>query len=118
MNWMNSVRGRLALVSAIVIALVLTIAGVALVVLFESYIERRVAQELHSRLVDLAGAFDLDDKGQPVIVSAPSDPRYRTPVQNLYICGSATHPGGGIMAAPGRLGALEILKDWSRGKVA
>jgi phytoene dehydrogenase-like protein len=44
--------------------------------------------------------------------------RYRTPVQNLYICGSATHPGGGIMAAPGRLGALEILKDWSRGKVA
>ena len=44
--------------------------------------------------------------------------RYRTPVQNLYICGSATHPGGGIMGAPGRLGALEILKDWSRGKVA
>jgi len=44
--------------------------------------------------------------------------RYRTPVQNLYICGSATHPGGGIMGAPGRLGALEILKDWNRGKVA
>jgi phytoene dehydrogenase-like protein len=44
--------------------------------------------------------------------------RYRTPLQNLYICGSATHPGGGIMGAPGRLGALEILKDWTRGKVA
>jgi phytoene dehydrogenase-like protein len=37
--------------------------------------------------------------------------RYRTPVKNLYMCGSATHPGGGIMGAPGRLAALEILKD-------
>ena len=37
--------------------------------------------------------------------------RYRSPVKNLYMCGSATHPGGGIMGAPGRLAALEILKD-------
>jgi phytoene dehydrogenase-like protein len=37
--------------------------------------------------------------------------RYRTPVKNLYMCGSATHPGGGIMGAPGRLAALEILRD-------
>jgi phytoene dehydrogenase-like protein len=37
--------------------------------------------------------------------------RYRTPVRNLFMCGSATHPGGGIMGAPGRLAALEILKD-------
>ncbi|MFZ0211300.1 MAG: NAD(P)/FAD-dependent oxidoreductase [Candidatus Acidiferrales bacterium] len=37
--------------------------------------------------------------------------RYRTPIDNLYMCGSATHPGGGIMGAPGRLAALEILKD-------
>ena len=37
--------------------------------------------------------------------------RYRTPVANLYMCGSATHPGGGIMGAPGRLAAMEILKD-------
>jgi phytoene dehydrogenase-like protein len=27
------------------------------------------------------------------------------------MCGSATHPGGGIMGAPGRLAALEILKQ-------
>src|SRR5213076_3227991 len=27
---------------------------------------------------------------------------YRTPIQNLYMCGSATHPGGGIMGANGR----------------
>jgi phytoene dehydrogenase-like protein len=37
--------------------------------------------------------------------------RYRTPIKRLYMCGSATHPGGGIMGAPGRLAALEILKD-------
>jgi phytoene dehydrogenase-like protein len=37
--------------------------------------------------------------------------RYRTPVERLFMCGSATHPGGGIMGAPGRLAALEILKE-------
>jgi phytoene dehydrogenase-like protein len=44
--------------------------------------------------------------------------QYRTPLRNLYMCGSATHPGGGIMGAPGRIAALEILKDWDRGKVS
>src|SRR5881396_3347077 len=42
---------------------------------------------------------------------------YRTPIRNLYMCGSATHPGGGIMGAPGRIAAMEILKDWKRGSV-
>ncbi len=42
----------------------------------------------------------------------PGWARYRTPVRNLYLCGSATHPGGGIMGAPGRLAAMEILKNW------
>jgi len=41
----------------------------------------------------------------------PGYARFRTPVENLYLCGSATHPGGGIMGAPGRLAALEILKS-------
>ncbi len=48
----------------------------------------------------------------------PGWARYRTPVRGLYMCGSATHPGGGIMGAPGRLGALEMLKDWDRGRLA
>jgi phytoene dehydrogenase-like protein len=39
---------------------------------------------------------------------------YRTPIDNLYMCGSATHPGGGIMGAPGRIASQVILKDWSR----
>jgi phytoene dehydrogenase-like protein len=37
--------------------------------------------------------------------------QYRAPIKNLYMCGSGTHPGGGVMAASGRLAALEILKD-------
>ncbi len=41
----------------------------------------------------------------------PGYAQFRTPIQNLYMCGSATHPGGGIMGAPGRLAAMEILKD-------
>jgi phytoene dehydrogenase-like protein len=41
----------------------------------------------------------------------PGWAQYRTPIRGLYMCGSATHPGGGIMGAPGRLAAMEILKD-------
>ncbi len=41
--------------------------------------------------------------------------RYRTPIRNLYLCGSGTHPGGGVMGAPGYNAAREILKDWKRG---
>ncbi|HEX5707076.1 MAG TPA: NAD(P)/FAD-dependent oxidoreductase [Pyrinomonadaceae bacterium] len=48
---------------------------------------------------------------------APGWAQYRTPVRNLYMCGSATHPGGGIMGASGRNGAAKILKDWSWGNV-
>jgi phytoene dehydrogenase-like protein len=41
----------------------------------------------------------------------PGWAQYRTPVGNLYMCGSATHPGGGIMGAPGRNAAMKILAD-------
>jgi phytoene dehydrogenase-like protein len=41
----------------------------------------------------------------------PGYAQYRTPIRGYYQCGSATHPGGGITGAPGRLAALEILKD-------
>jgi len=45
----------------------------------------------------------------------PGWSQYRTPIKNLYMCGSATHPGGGIMGAPGRLAALEMIKDLGNG---
>jgi phytoene dehydrogenase-like protein len=36
---------------------------------------------------------------------------YRTPIRGLYLCGAATHPGGGVMGACGYNAAREILKD-------
>ncbi|XP_061948866.1 uncharacterized protein LOC133672460 [Populus nigra] len=36
---------------------------------------------------------------------------YRTPLQGLYLCGSGTHPGGGVMGAPGRNAAHVVLQD-------
>lgn len=37
--------------------------------------------------------------------------RYKTPVQNLWMCGSATHPGGGVMGSPGELAAKTLLNS-------
>jgi phytoene dehydrogenase-like protein len=42
---------------------------------------------------------------------APGWAGYRTPIRRLYLCGSATHPGGGIMGAPGRNAAMRVLGD-------
>jgi phytoene dehydrogenase-like protein len=39
-------------------------------------------------------------------------------VRDLWMCGSATHPGGGIMGAPGRISALEYLKEKRKGRRA
>lgn len=39
---------------------------------------------------------------------------YRGPIPGLYMCGSGTHPGGGVTGAPGHNAAREILKDFRR----
>ena len=44
----------------------------------------------------------------------PGWARFRTPVRNLWLCGSSAHPGGGIMGAPGRIAALELLRSKRR----
>jgi phytoene dehydrogenase-like protein len=41
----------------------------------------------------------------------PGYAQYRGPVQGMYMCSSGTHPGGGVMAAPGANAAREILMD-------
>jgi phytoene dehydrogenase-like protein len=43
---------------------------------------------------------------------------YHTPIDNLYMCGSATHPGGGIMGANGRIASQVILKNWKNSGVS
>src|SRR5216684_186913 len=37
--------------------------------------------------------------------------RYRTPIRNLYLCGSGTHPGAGLTGGSGANAAREIVKD-------
>ena len=42
---------------------------------------------------------------------APGWAQYRTPIRNLGMCGSSTHPGGCITGAPGRNAAIEMLRE-------
>lgn len=40
--------------------------------------------------------------------------QYRTPIKGLYLCGSGTHPGGGVTGGPGANAATEVIKDLKR----
>jgi phytoene dehydrogenase-like protein len=58
------------------------------------------------------GRHDLDQ-----IFSLRPHPRaaqYRTPVENLYLCGSGAHPGGGVSGAPGHNAARRVIADFKR----
>jgi phytoene dehydrogenase-like protein len=44
----------------------------------------------------------------------PGWSRYHTPIDNLYLCGSGTHPGGGVTGLPGYYAAKEVLKSWGK----
>jgi phytoene dehydrogenase-like protein len=44
----------------------------------------------------------------------PKAARYRTPVPGLYLCGSGSHPGGGVSGAPGHNAARRVLRDLGR----
>jgi phytoene dehydrogenase-like protein len=58
------------------------------------------------------GALSLDQlfSARPVLGHGA----YRAPVKDLYLCGSGTHPGGGVTGAPGHNAATEIVKDFRR----
>jgi phytoene dehydrogenase-like protein len=45
---------------------------------------------------------------------SPQWAQYQTPIQNLWMCGSSTHPGGCITGAPGRNAAMELLQEWAK----
>jgi phytoene dehydrogenase-like protein len=58
------------------------------------------------------GALSLDQlfSARPVLGNA----NYRAPIKGLYMCGSGTHPGGGVTGVPGHNAAREILRDVRR----
>ena len=64
---------------------------------------REMLDELGPTFVKFGQLFSM----RPV----PGWSDYRTPVRALYMCGAATHPGGGVMGAAGRNAATEILRN-------
>ncbi len=74
--------------------------------------------------VDLEKRFGLTDghiyhgemtlNQQLVLRPAPGWSQYRTPIDGLYLCGSGSHPGGGITGAPGHNAARAVLADRAR----
>ncbi|MGE4247848.1 MAG: phytoene desaturase family protein [Parvibaculaceae bacterium] len=56
------------------------------------------------------GALTLDQlfAARPMLGHAD----YRSPLEGLYMCGSGTHPGGGVTGAPGHNAAQAVLKDF------
>lgn len=57
----------------------------------------------HSSMIGLENNFDR----RPI----PEAAHYRTPVAGYYLCGSGSHPGGGVSGAPGHNAARRILAD-------
>lgn len=60
------------------------------------------------------GAMGLDQlySMRPV----PLLSNYQSPVSGLYLCGSGSHPGGGVMGAAGKLAAEALLKNFRKSK--
>jgi phytoene dehydrogenase-like protein len=60
----------------------------------------------------LHGALQLDQmfSARPVLGHG----NYRGPLPGLYMCGSGTHPGGGVTGAPGHNAAREIIADFRK----
>lgn len=59
------------------------------------------------------GALSLDQmfSARPMLGHG----NYRGPLRGLYMCGSGTHPGGGVTGAPGHNAAQEVIRDFRRG---
>ena len=57
----------------------------------------------------MQGSMTLNQLGPMRPIPGWSD--YRTPVQGLYLCGAAAHPGGGVMGACGKNAATQMIKD-------
>ena len=78
-----SLRLRLVMLAALTIVVAMVLGGLELVAIFDRHLERRVAQELSVRLLELAGGFAVVD-GAPVLTTTLTDPRYAQPQSGAY----------------------------------
>ena len=65
----------------------------------------------HSGSSQISGASELTMDQLLFNRPIPGYAQYRSPVKGLYMCGSSTHPGGGVMGAPGANAARSVLQD-------
>jgi phytoene dehydrogenase-like protein len=82
----------------------------------ESVIERQVLTpyDLEQRFGLIGGNIFQGEMSLDQLFSFRPSPElsgYRTPVKDLYLCGSGTHPGGGVMGIPGLNASRVVLKD-------
>lgn len=90
---------------------------------FDSLIEHRQVigpREMQEEYGLIGGSIMHGDLQLDQMFNFRPHPRwsdYRTPVRGLYLCGSGTHPGGGVSGAPGHNAAREILKDQRRSRL-
>ena len=80
----RSLRVRLLLGAAIAIFLALAAAWVAMTLLFERHVERRIEADLIREGLQLAAALSVDTTGAPALEQEPGDARFFEPASGLY----------------------------------
>ena len=83
MSW-RSLRLRLIAGGVVAILIALTIAGGALVFLFERHVARTLAGDLEVHLKQLLAGIEINQQGDLVLTQPPSDPRFDDPLSGLY----------------------------------
>ncbi len=83
MRW-GSLRLRLVAGGIIAILVALTVAGAALIVLFERHVTRTIAGDLDVHLKQLVGGININAQGNLVVIRPPTDPRFSEPLSGLY----------------------------------
>jgi signal transduction histidine kinase len=80
----RSLRVRLLLSAAIAIFLALAAAWLAMTLLFERHVERRIEADLIREGLQLAAALSVTSDGQPALEKEPGDARFSEPASGLY----------------------------------
>lgn len=80
----RSLRFRILLLAAATIGLTLVVAAVSVKFLFEQHMERRIGDELETRLADLAGSLTVDENGHIALSRPLIDMRYEQVLGGAY----------------------------------
>jgi phytoene dehydrogenase-like protein len=106
-GWTDAARERLG--DAVVAALARVAPGAAAAVVAREVL---TPADIAARFGVAGGHIHHVEHALDQLVMRPtlSTMRYATPVPGLFLCGSGSHPGGGVTGAPGALGAAAILQ--------